>query len=352
MKNLETERLILRKFAESDFDAVHSYASSKENTIYMLFGPNDEDDTRTFIKWAIKNAEENPIKNYQFAITLKDSGALIGACDLHTREGNEGEIGWILHRNYWKQGYGTGIGHVLLSLGFDELNLHRIIATCDVENEGSAHLMEKIGMRKEGLSFDARPPHKNSTRPYGDQLNYAILKDEWEIQKEIAYYNALPCEFNGFIEVPELTDGTIFLICVDKQMGNPEKKHVPGYEFIICKGGEKIGRINLRIGYGGGFYNSNLYYGGQIGYDVDEPYRGNGYASAACKLLAPVAKAHKMTKLLITNNITNIASKRVCEKLGTRLIREVRLPEWSDMYKEGSRFNNIFEWDLHAPYNA
>jgi len=42
MKSLETERLVLREFREDDFDAVHSYASSEENTVFMTFGPNDE----------------------------------------------------------------------------------------------------------------------------------------------------------------------------------------------------------------------------------------------------------------------------------------------------------------------
>jgi len=172
------------------------------------------------------------------------------------------------------------------------------------------------------------------------------LKDEQEIKKEIAYYNSLPCVFNGFIDVPTLADDVIYLVCSEKQLGNPEKKHVPGYEFAICKDGEKVGRINLRIGYGGGFYNSNLYYGGQIGYDVDEAHRGNGYAVRACRLLLPVAKAHGMIKLLITNNITNHASMRVCEKLGARFVRVARLPEWTDLYKSGQRFSNIYEWNI------
>jgi RimJ/RimL family protein N-acetyltransferase len=345
MKTLETERLILRKFKEDDFNAVHSYASSKDNTVYMLFGVNDEAATRAFIQRAITKASEIPIVDHQFAVTLKDSNILIGACDLHVRE-NEAEIGWILHRDYWKSGYGTELGNALLMFGFNELNLHRIIARCDSENISSSRLMEKIGMRREGLFFDVRPPHKESSRAYGDELSYAILKDEWEIKKEIAYYNSLPCVFNGFIDVPPLTDGVIYLVCMKKNLGNPEKKHVPGYEFAICKDGEKIGQIGLRIGYGGGFYNSNLYYGGQIGYDVDEPHRGNGYAVRACRLLVPVAKAHNMEKLLITNNESNNASKRVCEKLGARHVRLARLPEWTDLYKEGQRFSNIFEWNM------
>ena len=103
----------------------------------------------------------------------------------------------------------------------------------------------------------------------------------------------------------------------------------------------------MRIGYGGGLKGDNLYYGGHIGYGIDEKHRGNGYAVRACQLLLSVAKAHGMTKLLITNDVSNNASRRVCEKLGARFLREAHLPEWSDLYKEGQRFSNIFEWRLY-----
>ena len=167
------------------------------------------------------------------------------------------------------------------------------------------------------------------------------LKDEWETQREIEYYNSLPVVFDDFVDVPELSDGVVYLVCMAKKPANPEKKYVPGYEFAVCKDGEKAGEINLRIG-----YTDGLYYGGQIGYNIDEKHRGNGYAGRACQLLLPVAKAHGMVKLLITNNYTNDASKRVCEKLGARLVRVARLPEWHDIYQRGGRFENIFEWDI------
>ena len=162
-----------------------------------------------------------------------------------------------------------------------------------------------------------------------------------EIQREIAYYNSLPVNFDGFIKVPALTDGEVFLVCLKKSPAVPEKKYVPSYNFAICLGGEQIGYIDLRIG-----YTAGLYYGGQIGYAIDEEYRGNGYAARACRLLAPVAKAHGMTKLLITNEYKNAASQRVCEKLGARHLRTAELPEWSDLYKLGQRFQNIYEWSI------
>jgi len=168
-----------------------------------------------------------------------------------------------------------------------------------------------------------------------------IIRDESVIKSDIAYYNSLPCVFEGFIDLPCLSDDVIHLVCITKSPAIPEKKWVPNYQFYICKGSQRVGEINLRIG-----YTDGLYYGGQIGYNIDEPYRGNGYAGRACKLVATVANAHGMIRLLITTNYPNKSSKRVCEKLGARLLRVVRLPQWHDLYKLGQRYQNIYEWDL------
>lgn len=340
MKTLETPRLLLRKFAPDDFDAVHAYASVLANVIYMPWGPNGEAETRDFINKAIAKTEKETPDDYHFAVTLKDGGGLIGGCVLFTN-GDTGELGWILHRDYWRQGYGPELGEALLSFGFGELALHRITAHCDAENYGSYRVMEKIGMRREGLFIEGRPANKLTDKKYSDQLAYAILRDEWEARQELKYYNSLPCVFDGFIDVPPLSDGVIELVCTDKKSAEPERRYVPAYIFEIRKSGERVGGLSLRMG-----YTDGLYYGGQIGYAVDEQYRGRGYAGTACRLAAEVARAHGMTKLLITNDVNNVASRRVCEKLGTRLVRVACLPEWHDLYKDGQRFVNVFEWSI------
>lgn len=359
----ETKRLLFRKFKVDDFSAVHSYASCEENIVYMLFDRNTEKATQNFINHAIQSFDANPITDYHFAVILKENNQLIGGCSIVIADNtlsddntepmkdtfssdSEAEIGWLVHRDYWKQGYGVEMGREMLRFGFDDLNIHRIIAHCDAENIGSYKIMEKIGMRREGLFWDARPPHKLSNKKYSDELSYAMLKDEWDVQKEIAYYKSLPIIFDDFIDVPILDDGVIRLVCTEKKSAIPEKKWIPSYTFAICSGSEKVGNLSLRIGYGGGDYDCNCYYGGQIGYGIDEAHRGNGYAGRACKLVAPVAKAHNMTKLLITTKDSNKASMRVCEKLGARYVRLVRLPEWTDSYKLGNRYQNIYEYSL------
>ncbi len=335
MTQLETARLILRKWQQSDLQAVHAYASDLENVRYMQFGPNAIEETQSFLDRSIAKWDADPIADYVFAVTLKQSGAVIGGCEV-CKSGNadEANIGYILHRDHWKQCYGSELARELVRFGFEDLHLHRIYAFCDSENIGSYSIMENCGMRREALHLHAY----HNRGEWRDRLIYAILAEEWDIQKEIAHYNALPIVFDGFIDVPELFDGEVRLVCVDKKPAIPEKKYVPSYIFHICKGGEVVGDIGLRIG-----YTDGLYYGGQIGYNVREQYRGNGYAGKACALLAPIMRAHGMNVALITNNHTNAASRRVCEKLGARLIRKARLPEWHELYKEGQRYSNIFE---------
>ena len=162
------------------------------------------------------------------------------------------------------------------------------------------------------------------------------------MRREIAHYNSLAVKFAGFTDARGLADGEIELVCVDKRPADLIRSYAPSYSFEIRVGGAKAGAVSFRVG-----YTKNLYYSGQIGYAVDSAYRGNGYAGKACVLLIPLIKKHGMSKLLITTNPENKASRRVCEKLGARLIRVAKIPRSHELYDIGDRYKCIYEWDIN-----
>ena len=167
---LETARLILRTPTPDDFSAFHSWGSNPENVRYMAWGPNDEEQTRAFL------AQVKPGRD--FAIVLKATGAVIGSCGINPHEPqHSSEIGWVLHMDYWKCGYGTELGGELIRYGFEDLRLGRIEAPCAAVNYGSYRVMERNGMRREALhrkAFWARVD-----KEWIDKAEYAILAEDY-----------------------------------------------------------------------------------------------------------------------------------------------------------------------------
>ena len=174
MEIVRTDRLVLRELEEVDWEAAHSYASDPEVVRYMDWGPNTEDETRKFIQRASEGQREQPRKNYELAIVLKEDGQLIGGCGIHVSDpiNREGWIGYCLSRHFWRRGYATETAKALLRFGFDQLNLHRMFALCDPENIASAHVLEKAGMQQEGR-FRERKFRKGT---WHDELVYAIIR--------------------------------------------------------------------------------------------------------------------------------------------------------------------------------
>jgi len=192
----ETEWFKYRKFKESDFPVLFKWHSSVENMGYRRDGTKSESETRKYMEWIIAEANADKCKNFWFAVERKLDNTLIGEGIILDVPENP-ELGWLVDKNCWGNGYGIEIGNALLTYSFQVLNLRRIIAACHVENHASYKLMEKIGMRREA--------HFIKEKPYGDEwcdrYQYAILREEWEnfkirlFDKESReYYNLGRCE--------------------------------------------------------------------------------------------------------------------------------------------------------------
>jgi predicted acetyltransferase len=153
------------------------------------------------------------------------------------------------------------------------------------------------------------------------------------------------CDFKFNKYGDTLTDGELVLRVNREAPGIPEKKWVPAYFFDIylVSANKKVGTADLRIGY----TDDLVWYGGLIGYGIDEKFRGNSYASKACELIKRVAKDHGMDVLWITCEENNIASKRTLEKLGCSFVGIMDLPEYHDLYKRGQRRVRRYRWIVY-----
>ncbi|WHY73942.1 GNAT family N-acetyltransferase [Fictibacillus enclensis] len=171
------QRIRLRELRQTDWRSIHSYAGLDISCRYQPWGPNSEEDTLKFVSQAIRDTKQSPRSRFAFAVIEEEKEKLIGVAELNIRDfGNKiGEIGYIIHPDFWSSGYATEAGALLLHLGYTVLDLHRIYATCHPENSGSIRVLEKLGMTKEGTMREDLKM-KNGWR---DSLLYSILKHEW-----------------------------------------------------------------------------------------------------------------------------------------------------------------------------
>ncbi len=130
---------------------------------------------------------------------------------------------------------------------------------------------------------------------------------------------------------------TLTLKIIEKNSGNEQAVPFYYYEICLTDSGQPVGKISIRIG-----HNFHSYYNGNIGYEIDEPYRGHHYAAAACRMVLPVAKAHGMDYLDITCNEDNAASYRTIEHLGAKLLEICTVPKTYCYWEEGMKRQRIY----------
>ncbi len=156
MLTLETDRLILRDFLRQDWDTLNAILSDPQVTRFMQFASWDEAERREWCEWLLQNASSQESDTYVWAMTLRESGALIGWVGIETasdlKEAAQGvrSCGYTLNRPFWGQGYMPEAVRAVLIYEFTMLGTSRIIAECNTQNTASARVMQKCGMIYEG----------------------------------------------------------------------------------------------------------------------------------------------------------------------------------------------------------
>lgn len=175
MIRLETDRLILRNFAETDIDDFYEYMSLESTAKYEGFEPLSYEEGMYFLKRKI------PLDN-ELAVIFKESGKMIGDVNF-SEAGEKGtyEIGYDFNEKFWNRGYATEACIAMLNHIFCEVGGRRVFAQCNDDNFASIRLLERLGMRREGYFIEDVSLKKDSNGEpiYVNSYLYAILKKEW-----------------------------------------------------------------------------------------------------------------------------------------------------------------------------
>lgn len=138
---LETERLILRNYRIEDFHDIYDYFSNEEVARYEDFYPMSESEVKELI-----NEWQN--KDSRLVVELKDKHVVIGSIGYFVDEDDDYSMDFDFNPAYGKMGYATEAGKKLLEHLFNTVNVERVYADCDIHNNNSWKLLERLGFKR------------------------------------------------------------------------------------------------------------------------------------------------------------------------------------------------------------
>jgi [ribosomal protein S5]-alanine N-acetyltransferase len=174
MKELRTERLIIRRFSENDGEDLYEYFSNPKVLEFEPYKPFTRD--QAYAEAKRRASDENFL-----AVCLKN-GKVIGNFYFAKGDFVTWEVGYVFNEKYWGNGYATESLLALMKCAFDELGTRRIIAMCDPKNPHSWKLLERVGMRREGTLLQNIYffTDEEGNPIWKDTYQYAILSSEFK----------------------------------------------------------------------------------------------------------------------------------------------------------------------------
>ncbi len=174
---LQTARLLLRPFADTDAEAIYALQSNARVLRYWDSPPwTDRARAQAFIA-ACRQMQEDG-SGARLAIETVQDRSFVGWCAMfrwnpvHRSLG----IGYCLDEAAWGQGYATEAVRAMLQWAYGALDLNRVEAELDTRNAASARVLEKLGFRREGLKREDCVV----AGEVSDSWIYGLLRREWK----------------------------------------------------------------------------------------------------------------------------------------------------------------------------
>jgi ribosomal-protein-alanine N-acetyltransferase len=146
----ETARILLRPVSPGDADAIFStYAQDKAVVRYLIWRPHRSlGETQAYIRHCLAIPPE---VERTYVVVGREDNHIRGAFALRQRAPHRLDCGYVLASQWWRRGLMTEILSEVATWALQQPSLFRIGAICDIENIGSARLLEKCGFIREGL---------------------------------------------------------------------------------------------------------------------------------------------------------------------------------------------------------
>ena len=171
LPTLTTKRLVLRQLVLGDAQALFNVLSDDVVMKYWSSAPHrDVVETQTYVA-----ANADPEGLYKTWAITRDGASAIGWVVLILRRQDNFELGYILGRDHWRQGYLFEAATAVIDHAFLKLSARRIMADTDPENHGSVGLLKKLGFLQEGHLRAEWETHIGVR----DSLIFGLLRDEW-----------------------------------------------------------------------------------------------------------------------------------------------------------------------------
>ena len=177
-KTIETERLLLRRFQQSDAAAMfRNWESDPKVTEFLQWqtAKGIEEAEKVLREWI--HGYSNP-DFYQWAIVLKEIGEPIGSISVVGKndELDMVHIGYCIGSKWWHRGITSEALQALIPFFFEEVGVNRIESQHDPNNPNSGKVMKKCGLKYEGTLRQADWNNKGIV----DACMYSLLKSEWK----------------------------------------------------------------------------------------------------------------------------------------------------------------------------
>lgn len=187
VKEIETARLMLRRFTVGDAEALADLYGDPQVMRYIDDGkpvPREVTVNRSLPE-ILERCAQLPAGLRNSALVEKSSGRFIGEVGLGrvSSVGLDGggagyELGYRLRPEFWGRGYASEAAKALVDFAFADYRVPRVVATTMTVNVGSRRVMENAGLRLVRTFFEQWPEYIEGAE-HGD-VEYALTFEDWQ----------------------------------------------------------------------------------------------------------------------------------------------------------------------------